>query len=617
MKKITKTFLRPIRYSLGPLPPNSNPKSPRLLNGHLDSALLHMALRGAEAKFHDYDAAITACVERRSLRHGQRAHAHMIKARYRPSAYLATRLAILYAKCRDMGGARNVFDEMPERSIVAWTAVISGYAQMGSHGEALELFVRMLATGNVSILPQFRNSYQKRLKLGQVHSIAIKTNFESHIFVGSSLLDMYAKSNNILEARKVFDFLPERDVVSCTAILSGYAQLGFDEEALQLFIELYKEGMHCNYVTFTSLLTALSGLSALDYGKQVHSFTYRHELPFYVVLENSLIDMYSKCGSLTYARRVFNKMPERSSVSWNTMIVGYGKHGLGDEVIQLFNLMLREVKPDRVTFMAVLSGCSHGGLVDEGLSIFDYMIKEKGLKPEIGHYGCVVDLLGRAGRIEKALDFIKNMPFEPTAAMWGSLLGACRVHINIPAGEFVAKRLLDIEPENAGNYVILSNIYASASRWQDVVDVRKLMMEKAVIKEPGRSWINLDKVIHTFYSSDRFHPKKGEIEAKIKEIYAKIKEAGFVPDLSCVLHDVDDEQKERMLLGHSEKLAITFGLMGTPRSFMLRITKNLRVCVDCHNFAKFVSMVYEREISLRDSNRFHLFVKGACSCGDY
>ncbi|XP_020088506.1 putative pentatricopeptide repeat-containing protein At3g13770, mitochondrial [Ananas comosus] len=481
-----------------------------------------------------------------------------------------------------MGGARNVFDKIP-RGASCVTAVISGYAQMGSH---VRLWSCILPNEFTLATILTSCSGACKLDLGrQVHSIAIKTNFESHIFVGSSLLDMYAKSNNILEARKVFDFLPERDVVSCTAILSGYAQLGLDEEALQLFIELYKEGMHCNYVTFTSLLTALSGLSALDYGKQVHSFTYRHELPFYVVLENSLIDMYSKCGSLTYARRVFNKMPERSSVSWNTMIVGYG--------------------------------CSHGGLVDEGLSIFDYMIKEKGLKPEIGHYGCVVDLLGRAGRIEKALDFIKNMPFEPTAAMWGSLLGACRVHINIPAGEFVAKRLLDIEPENAGNYVILSNIYASASRWQDVVDVRKLMMEKAVIKEPGRSWINLDKVIHTFYSSDRFHPKKGEIEAKIKEIYAKIKEAGFVPDLSCVLHDVDDEQKERMLLGHSEKLAITFGLMGTPRSFMLRITKNLRVCVDCHNFAKFVSMVYEREISLRDSNRFHLFVKGACSCGDY
>ncbi|OAY65647.1 putative pentatricopeptide repeat-containing protein, mitochondrial [Ananas comosus] len=239
--------------------------------------------------------------------------------------------------------------------------------------------------------------------------------------------------------------------------------------------------------------------------------------------------MYSKCGSLTYARRVFNKMPERSSVSWNTMIVGYGKHSLGDEVIQLFNLVLREVKPDRVTFMAVLSGCSHGGLVDEGLSIFDYMIKEKGLKPEIGHYGCIVDLLGRAGRIEKALDFIKicrlNRPQLCGVRYWA--------HV-----EFT---LQDIEPENASNYVILSNIYASASRWQDVVDVRKLMMEKAVIKEPGRSWIILDKVIHTFYSSDQFHPKKGEIEAKIKEIYAKIKEAGFVPDLSCVLHDDENQ----------------------------------------------------------------------------
>lgn len=451
----------------------------------------------------------------------------------------------------------------------------------------------------------------------QVHSLVVKTNFESHIFVGSSLLDMYAKANKIHEARRVFDMLHERDVVSCTAIISGYAQLGLDEEALELFRKLFEEGMECNYVTFASLLTALSGLSALDYGRQVHSLTIRRELPFYAVLQNSLIDMYTKCGSLMYARRVFDSMPERTVISWNAMLVGLGKHGLGRQVLQLFKSMCEKMKPDGVTFMAVLSGCSHGGLVDEGLDVFDYMLNEQGLKPELGHYGCVVDLLGRAGRIKKALDFIKDMPFEPTAAMWGSLLGACRVHTNVLVGEFVAQRLLEIEPENAGNYVILSNIYAAAGRWEDVVRVRELMKEKTVMKEPGRSWINLDRIIHTFHSGDRSHPQKEAIDAKLKELYVKIKEAGYVPDLSCVFHDVDDEQKERMLLGHSEKLAITFGLMGTSRGGMIRVTKNLRICVDCHNFAKFVSEVYGRDLSLRDSNRFHLIVGGVCSCGDY
>ncbi|XP_038983913.1 putative pentatricopeptide repeat-containing protein At3g13770, mitochondrial [Phoenix dactylifera] len=603
-------------------PADSNLKS-LCLNGRLKEALFEMAVLGTEVKFSCYDSLITECLNQRALREGQRIHAHMIKSHYLPPVYLGTRLVIMYSKCDSLEDARNVLDGMPERNIVSWTALISGYSQRGRHAEALELFVRMLRTG---LLP---NEFTLATVLTscavpcgfehgrQVHSLVVKTNFESHIFVGSSLLDMYAKANKIHEARRVFDMLPERDVVSCTAIISGYAQLGLDDEALELFRKLYEEGMECNYVTFASLLNALSGLSALDYGRQVHGLTIRRKLPFYVVLQNSLIDMYSKCGSLIYARRVFDSMPERTVISWNAMLVGLGKHGLGRQVLQLFKSMREELKPDGVTFMAVLSGCSHGGLIDEALDVFDYMLNEQGLKPELGHYGCVVDLLGRAGRIEKAVDFIKDMPFEPTAAMWGSLLGACRVHANVSVGEFVAQRLLEIESENAGNYVILSNIYAAAGRWEDVVRVRELMKEKTVMKEPGRSWINLDRTIHTFHSGDRSHPQKEAMDSKLKELFVKIKEAGYVPDLSCVLHDVDDEQKERMLLGHSEKLAITFGLIGAFRGGMIRVTKNLRICVDCHNFAKFVSKVYGRDLSLRDSNRFHLIIGGVCSCGDY
>ncbi|XP_006656246.2 putative pentatricopeptide repeat-containing protein At3g13770, mitochondrial [Oryza brachyantha] len=582
-----------------------------------------LGLLGAGARFHDYDAAITACVERKALREGQQVHARMITARYRPQVYLATRLVTMYAQCGALEDARNVFDRMPERSVVSWSAMISGYSQTERRVKAFELFIEMRRAGfnpNEFTLSTVLTSCSGPLSIKQVeqvHSLIVKTNFESHMFVGSSLLDMYAKSENIQEARRVFDMLPERDVVSCTAIISGYAHQGLDEEALNLFRRLYSEGMQCNHITFMALVTALSGLASLDYGKQVHAQILRKELPFYIALQNSLIDMYSKCGKLLYARRIFDNMPERSVVSWNAMLMGYGRHGFGHEVVRIFKNLRKEAKPDSVTLLAVLSGCSHGGLVDEGLDMFDIMVKEQSELLHTGHYGCVIDLLGRSGRLEKALNLIENMPLEPTPSIWGSLLGACRVHANVHVGELVAQKLLEMEPENAGNYVILSNIYAASGMWKDVFKVRKLMLENTVTKEPGQSWIILDKVIHTFLSSDEFHPSKKDIDAKIKEIFVDIKAAGFVPDLSCVLHDVDDEQKERMLLGHSEKLAITFGLMNTPSGLTIRIMKNLRICVDCHNFAKFVSKVYGREISLRDKNRFHLLAHGNCTCGDY
>ncbi|XP_020592718.1 putative pentatricopeptide repeat-containing protein At3g13770, mitochondrial isoform X2 [Phalaenopsis equestris] len=546
----------------------------------------------------------------------------MIKTHYRAPTYLDTRLLIMYDMCGKLDDAREVFDGMPQRNIVTWTAMIAAYSRRGLQSLAICLFLCMLRTG---IFPnEFTLATVLASCIGphglehgrQMHSLVIKNNYNSHVYVGSSLLNMYAKATKIHDARRVFEVLPERDIVACTSIISGYAQLDLDSEALEMFQKLYNQGMECNYVTFASLLTALARLSALEYGKQVHGLVIRHQLPFYIVLQNSMIYMYAKCGFLLYARRVFDYMPERTVISWNAMLVGYGDHGLGREVMSLFKSM-RDVKSDSVTYTAVLSGCSHGGLTDEGLDIFDSMVKDKEIEPEIGHYACVIDLLGRAGRIEKALEFITNMPFEPTIAMWGSLLGACRVHGNVSAGEYVAQRLLSIEPENAGNYVILSNIYADAGRWDDVVNVREMMKDKTVIKEPGKSSINLNKTIHTFHSGDRSHPQKDEVNAKVRELCEKIREIGYIPDLSCVLHDVDDEQKERILLGHSEKLAIAFGLMFSSQHGILRVTKNLRICVDCHNFAKLVSEITTRELLVRDSKRFHHVANGSCSCGDF
>ncbi|KMT15388.1 hypothetical protein BVRB_3g060920 [Beta vulgaris subsp. vulgaris] len=588
--------------------------------------MLEMAVQGLEMKFEGYDTILNECVNKRALREGQRVHSHMIKTQYLPPVYLRTRLLILYCKCECLGDARYVFDEMPERNVVSWTAMISAYSQRGFTVEALSLFVKMLRSGTepneftfATILTSCTGDHG--FDYGrQIHSLIVRYNYDSHIFVGSSLLDMYAKAGRIHEARTVFDGLIQRDVVSCTAMIAGYAQLGFDEEAVEMFRRLMEEGMNSNYVTYASLLTALSGLAALDHGKQVHSHILRWELPSYVVLHNSMIDMYAKCGNLMYARRVFDSMPERTVISWNAMLVGYSKHGIGSKVIELFKLMRKDgkVKPDNVTFLAVLTGCSHGGMEDTGLEIFDEMVARKyGFEPNIEHYGCVVDLLGRSGRLEQALKFIDEMPFKPTAAIWGSLLGACRVHSNFDVGEYVGRQLLEIEPENAGNYVILCNLYASAGRWEEVNNLRELMKEKAVIKEPGRSCIELDQILHTFHASDRSHPRKDEVHTKVKELTVRLKEAGYEPDLSCVLYDVDEEQKEKILLGHSEKLALAFGILSTSEGVPLRVIKNLRICVDCHNFAKFISKAYGREVSLRDKNRFHHIKGGVCSCGDY
>ncbi|CAF2101622.1 putative pentatricopeptide repeat-containing protein At3g13770, mitochondrial [Brassica napus] len=594
-------------------------------NGRLQEALLEMSVLGPNMGFHDYDALLNTCVNKRALREGQRVHAHMIKTLYFPSTYLQNRLLILYGKCDRLQDAHKVLDEMPEKNVVSWTAMISRYSQTGHSSEALTVFAEMMrADGKpnhftfASVLTSCSGSSVGK----QVHGLIIKLSYDSHIYVGSSLLDMYAKAGRIEEAREVFECLPERDVVSCTAIITAYAQLGLDEEALQVFQKLLSQGMSPNYVTYASVLTALSGLALLDHGKQVHCHVLRRELPLYAVLQNSLIDMYSKCGNLAYARRLFDNMPEteRTSVSWNAMLVGYSKHGLGKEVLELFGLMRegKRVKPDSVTLLAVLSGCSHGKMEDTGLSIFDGMIAgDYGVKPDTEHYGCIVDMLGRAGRIEEAFEFVKRMPSEPTAGVLGSLLGACRVHLSVEIGEYVGRRLIEIEPENAGNYVILSNLYASAGRWEDVNNLRAMMLRNAVTKEPGRSWIQHEQTLHYFHANDRTHPRREEVLAKLREILMKMKQAGYVPDHSCVLYDVDEEQKERMLLGHSEKLALTFGLIATGDGISIRVFKNLRICVDCHNFAKIFSKVFERKVSLRDKNRFHQIVGGVCSCGDY
>eukprot|EP01018_Ginkgo_biloba_P035432 Gb_20153 [translate_table: standard] len=580
--------------------------------------LLHiMDSRQPEVDFNTYACLLQECINMKALNEGTRVHTHMIKTRVVPGVYLKTKLVIMYAKCGSLVNARHMFDKMSDRNVVSWTAIIAGYTQHGQGDEALILFCRMQRAGMKPNEFTFASILTACASLGaleegrQIHAWIAKTEFQSHVFVGSSLLDMYAKCGFIENARDVFDKMSQIDVVSCTAIIAGYAQQGHHEEALKLFYQLPEAGMKPNEVTFASVLSALAGLTALEHGKQVHDHLIRSGIESHVILGNGLVDMYSKCGSIDDARLVFDRMSEKSVITWNAMIAGYGKHGRGKDAVQLFEQMQWEgTKPDSVTFLALLSGCSHGGLVNEGCKYFDSMGSENCITPRVEHYACMVDLLGRAGRLDDALDFISKMPFEPNAAMWGALLGACRVHANVELGRHAAEHLFELEPENAGNYVVLSNIYAAAGMWEEVVNVRQMMKDKGVKKDPGCSWIKVNKMVHTFLVGDRSHPQSEEVYAMLDALTDKMKEAGYVPDTNSVLHDVEEELKEHILYRHSEKLAIAFGLISTPHGTPIRIVKNLRVCVDCHTAIKFISKIVGRQIVVRDCHRFHHFIDG-------
>eukprot|EP00249_Psilotum_nudum_P023602 c28935_g13_i2 orf=32-1021(-) len=328
--------------------------------------------------------------------------------------------------------------------------------------------------------------------------------------------------------------------------------------------------------------------------------------------------MYGKCGSLDDARSAFDKIPERSIASWNAMIATYAQHGYGNDALRLFRLMqLEGVMPNKITFVSILSACSHSGLVDEGYRYFASMITDFGVVPTTDHCVCMIDLLGRAGRLDEAEEFVNRMSFQPRAVGWMTLLGACKIHGDVELGKRAAEQVLDVEPQNAAVYVALSNVYAAVGMWDDVEDVRKLMVERDAKKEPGCSSIEVGSHVHEFSARERLHPQIEEILTELKRLNAQIKEEGYVPDTKLVLHDVAEDQREYLICQHSEKLAIAFGLISTPPGTLLRITKNLRVCPDCHSATKFISKITAREIVVRDSIRFHHFQDGECSCGDY
>ena len=432
------------------------------------------------------------------------------------------------------------------------------------------------------------------------------------------MLSGYAKLGMVQDARFIFDQMVEKDLVCWRAMISGYAESDEPLEALQLFNEMQRRIIVPDQITMLSVISACTNVGALVQAKWIHTYADKNGFGRALPINNALIDMYAKCGNLVKAREVFENMPRKNVISWSSMINAFAMHGDADSAIALFHRMKEQnIEPNGVTFIGVLYACSHAGLVEEGQKFFSSMINEHRISPQREHYGCMVDLYCRANHLRKAMELIETMPFPPNVIIWGSLMSACQNHGEIELGEFAATRLLELEPDHDGALVVLSNIYAKEKRWEDVGLIRKLMKHKGISKEKACSKIEVNKEVHVFMMADGYHKQSDEIYKMLDAVVSQLKLVGYTPSTLGILVDLEEEEKKEVVLWHSEKLALCYGLIGERKESCIRIVKNLRICEDCHSFMKLVSKLYRIEIVMRDRTWFHHFNGGICSCRDY
>ncbi|CAK9264943.1 unnamed protein product [Sphagnum jensenii] len=449
---------------------------------------------------------LNACASVVALEEGRGAHEQIIQRGWDLDAFVGSSLVDMYAKCGSMEDAWRVFCKMPSQDVVTWTAMILGYVRCGQGEKALELYKRMQQEGvqpNAVTFTGVLNACASLMALEEgrsVHQQMIQCACHLDAFVGSSLVDMYAKCGSMEDAWSVFNKMPSRDAVTWTAMIMGHVNCGQGQKALDLFHQMQEEGVQPDAVTFVGVLNACASIMALEEGRRAHERIIQSRCESNVFVRNSLVDMYAKCGSMEDACRVFNTMPSHDVVSWNALLGGFAMHGQGKEALVHFERMCEEgVHPDEITFVCLLSACSHSGFVDEGLRFYALMTTVYRIPAKLEHYTCMVDLLGRAGHLQEAENMIQGMPCKPNAAIWMALLGACRIHGNVEMGERMAKRVLELEPKNAAGFVLLSNLYAATGNLELSENVERQRKERDAKKQPGRTWIEVNDAVGIGY----------------------------------------------------------------------------------------------------------------------
>lgn len=598
-------------------------------NGFLEDSLKllsRMGMEGLMPNNYTFACALKASIGLGEFDYAKSVHGRILKTCYELDPRVGIGLLQLYTQLGDMSDALKVFSEVPKSDVVPWSLMIARFGQNAYCDEAVDLFIRMrqaFVVPNEFTFTSILNACAigKCYALGkQIHGLVVKGGFDLDVYVSNALIDVYAKCEKMDTAVKLFAELSNRNEVSWNTIIVGYANLDEAEEALSLFREALRNQVSVTEVTCSSAIGVCASLASMELGAQVHGLAIKTNNAERVAVSNSLIDMYAKCGDIKHAQSAFEEIETKDVPSWNALISGYSTHGLSREALRIFDVMKEsDCKPNALTFLGVLSGCSNAGLIDEGVECFESMIRDHGIEPRLEHYTCMVRLLGRSGQLERAMKLIEGIPYEPSVMIWRAMLSASIDQNNVDFARRAAEEILKIDPMDEATYVLLSNMYAGAKEWANVASVRRSMKERGVKKEPGLSWVEHQGGVH-YFSVGRLshHPDMKLVNGMLEWLNMKAKRAGYVPDRKAVLHDMDGEEKDKRLWFHSERLALAFGLVRMPLSRnRILIIKNLRICSDCHSAMKVISSIVQRDLVIRDMNRFHHFHDGVCSCGDY
>ncbi|KAL2473905.1 Pentatricopeptide repeat-containing protein [Forsythia ovata] len=510
-------------------------------NGYMDEALdlfRNMISSGVKPDSVTFASLLPSVSHSGNFTQGEEIHGYIIRHGVTLDVFLKNALIDVYFKCKYMEIACKVFHQGSAVDTVICTSMISGFVLNGMNLDAFKIFRWMIhkkmrpnAVTLASVLPACAGLAV--LKLGkELHGNILRNGLEQRLYVGSALTDMYAKCGRLDLGHQVFTRMSERDSVCWNSMITSCSQNGKPEQAIDLFRCMGMEGAKYDCVSISAALSACANLPALHYGKEIHGFMTRNAFSSDLFAESALIDMYAKCGNLNLAQQVFDTMEYKNEVSWNSIISAYGNHGLLKETLALFHEMKEDgFHPDHVTFLAIISACGHAGQVEEGKRYFNCMTQGYGIAARMEHYACLIDLFGRAGRLENAFQVIKNMPFTPDAGIWGTLLGACRVHGNVELAEMASEHLLHLDPQNSGYYILLSNLQADSGNWQRVHEIRNIMKERGVQKIPGFSWIELNNITHMFVAADTSHPQSSQIYLVLNNLLLELQKEGYVPQL--------------------------------------------------------------------------------------
>ncbi|RVW16617.1 Pentatricopeptide repeat-containing protein DOT4, chloroplastic [Vitis vinifera] len=588
-------------------------------SGRVVSTYRQMLLRGVRPDKHTIPRILTAARHTSSFSFGKQVHGHALKLGLSSESYVISALLEMYGRLDGADAAKLVFCKSARRNSVSWTLISRLYIMEDKPGLAVDMFKQMVESKSeidplALVTAIVACGMLKSLQEGRyVHEIAKKCGLEADVLVSNSLLKMYIDCGSIKDARAVFDRMPSKDVISWTEIFRGYVKNGGFNEGLKLFRQMSMEGVKPDSLAISSILPACGRGAAHKQGKEIHAYLLRNGIDLNVTVQNAVLDMYVKSGFIESAAKIFAGMKDRDAISWTVMILGYSLHGQGELGVDLFRKMEKNssVEIDQIAYAAALHACTTARLVEQGRFYFNCITA-----PKSRHYALMVALLSRVGLFDEARVFMEEHKLEGHVEVLRALLDGCRIHHNMRTAKRVIEQLCDLQTLNADNYVLLSNWYSSFAKWDMVNELRETIRDMGLKPRKAYSWIEFRNKIHVFGTGDVSHPRSEKIYWELHSLMKKIEEEGTRLNLDFSLHDVDEE-RECVPIGHSELLATSFGLISTQAGATIRVTKNLRMCGNCHDSAKAISKIVEREIIIKDPSCFHHFKDGFCSCGDF